>query len=234
MYTPLTFDLTQTNRNVNSAYIMTKSKPYHHGDLKRVLSKEARKQIDAHGIEKLSIRACARNVGVHATAAYRHFKTKDEMIAYVVSEGFTELSDIMSNEVSQAKGARDRLLASGATYISFAIDNPHLFRAMFSALNEPNIAVTPRPKDGKDAYEIFNACYLDIREIRAIETASDEIDRSILWSSIHGYAELCISGLNSTALHDIYKFCHQLIARTVPAKSKTGTSKLVLKHSDPI
>ena len=54
---------------------------YHHGDLPETLMALALEHIAESGTEKLSLRALAREAGVSATAPYRHFPSKQCLLA---------------------------------------------------------------------------------------------------------------------------------------------------------
>ena len=68
----------------------TENDRYHHGNLKLALLDAAIAQIKEVGIEKLSLRGIARTVGVSQTAPYRHFKDKNQLLADVAAQAFTE------------------------------------------------------------------------------------------------------------------------------------------------
>ena len=91
----------ESRYNVNSDY-MKKRKDYHHGDLRAELLKEARAMVEASGARNLSLRACARAIGVDVSAAYRHFKNKDQVLVAVADLGFDDLGTRMLAEMQKA------------------------------------------------------------------------------------------------------------------------------------
>jgi AcrR family transcriptional regulator len=76
------------------------------------------------------LREAARRVGVSATAAYRHFANKEELLASVAAEGFRELAAAME---WGATGS-DPLGGVGVAYFDFALQKPGLFRLMFGPI----------------------------------------------------------------------------------------------------
>ena len=74
-----------------------------------------------------SARETARRVGVSATAAYRHFTSKEDLLASVAAEGFRELGAAME----RATRGVNPLSRAGLAYIEFAQQNRGLFRLMF-------------------------------------------------------------------------------------------------------
>ncbi len=114
---------------------MTK-KHYHHGDLRRALIARAAQIINAEGIEALTLRGLARDLGVSHGAPNRHFKNKQELLTALATEAYQQ-----ANEATMAaaeKVGEDpivRLNAMGRGYMHWALDN----RALFNALNHPDI-----------------------------------------------------------------------------------------------
>src|SRR5258707_12457077 len=61
-------------------------KPYHHGDLKRVLIDAALALVEEGGIEAVSVREAARRAGVSPGAPFRHFESRDALLTAVAEE----------------------------------------------------------------------------------------------------------------------------------------------------
>jgi AcrR family transcriptional regulator len=64
---------------------------------------------------------------VSATAAYRHFSSKEHLLASIAAEGFRELTAAME----AAADGPDPLIALGLAYVEFALQRRGLFRLMF-------------------------------------------------------------------------------------------------------
>ena len=68
-------------------------KSYHHGDLRAALIRLGREGLERSGREGLSLRALAQQAGVSKTAPYRHFPTRNDLIAALTEEGFRQFAD---------------------------------------------------------------------------------------------------------------------------------------------
>ena len=66
---------------------------YHHGNLKENLIEQACIACEDSGWENISLRSLAKSLNVSQTAPYRHFETKEELLAEVAAMGFMRLSD---------------------------------------------------------------------------------------------------------------------------------------------
>jgi len=109
---------------------MRSTRPYRHGNLPAALLGAAREILDENGLQAVGLRETARRVGVSATAAYRHFTSKDDLLASVAAEGFRELAAAMQD----ATRGPNLLTRAGLAYIEFADQNPGLFRLMFGPI----------------------------------------------------------------------------------------------------
>ena len=104
---------------------------YHHGDLRQALIRRAVEVIDAQGIEALTLRGLARDLGVSHAAPNRHFKSKADLLAALAAEGYAELK---AATLSAAESVGDdpwvRLNAMGRGFLRWAFDNPASLRAI--------------------------------------------------------------------------------------------------------
>lgn len=112
-------------------------KPYHHGDLRGALIEAGLRLLQSRTADDLSLREMSREVGVSATAIYRHFPDKQALMAALAHEGLERLAAAQRAATAEAGGGRAGFLASGLAYVRFAADQPALFRLIFScAQNE--------------------------------------------------------------------------------------------------
>lgn len=164
----------------------TKKDPerYHHGDLRRALIAVALGEIEATGAEALSLRACARGVGVDPAAAYRHFRDKGAVLAAVAEAGAGELLEVCRVSTSAGLGV-DRVVGLARAYVAFAVARPHLFRLIFG------------PQGAID-HQRFPplACALDVVVSDGRMSAEQRQGADVvLWAAIHGLAMLAVDGL---------------------------------------
>src|SRR5277367_3393866 len=106
---------------------MDAMRSYRHGNLPVALLVAAREILDENGLQAVGLRESARRVGVSATAAYRHFSNKEDLLASVAAEGFRELAAAMET----AATASDPLGGVSLAYVDFALQKRGLFRLMF-------------------------------------------------------------------------------------------------------
>jgi len=98
---------------------------YHHGNLRKSLLDRAAQVIAENGVEALSLRALARDIGVSHAAPARHFKDKKALLSALATEGNKRLTTAVT-DAANAVGPDPvaRYNAMGKAVIRFAIENP--------------------------------------------------------------------------------------------------------------
>lgn len=112
-------------------------KSYHHGNLAEAVLLRAAEVIDEHGIEVLSLRSIARDLGVSHSAPNRHFKSKASLLSALALDGWLKVRDatLAAAEETGSANPHIRLNAMGRGYLRWALTN----RALFRAINHPDV-----------------------------------------------------------------------------------------------
>jgi len=176
----------------------TEKASYHHGDLYSSLLSTAISMLNQQGIESLSLRKIAENVGVSRTAAYHHFKDKNDLLCAIATHGFEQwqhiAEDISANN-NQLKEQHYRAFVYG--YIHFATNNPNLYDLMFGSAIWKN--KTSNETLRKAAYPSFNyqveitKHWQDKKWLPRTESALRL--SQVIWGTLHGIAKLLIDGV---------------------------------------
>src|SRR5262245_66433836 len=90
-------------RNGNSVNIESGGERYHHGDLRAALIGEGLKRLKEGPVDALSLREIARNVGVSATAVYRHFPDKAALLGALCVAGDAMIAKAFEKAVDKEK-----------------------------------------------------------------------------------------------------------------------------------
>lgn len=130
---------------------------YHHGNLRQALLDRAAEVIAERGVEAVSLRALARDLGVSHSAPGAHFAERGALLCALAEEGFQRSVDAM-NDGADAAGADPvaRYRAIGRAYVQFALDHPALFRAC----NHPDVRASA-DRELRDAQRRFLATLRD-------------------------------------------------------------------------
>lgn len=109
-------------------------RPYHHGDLRRVLIQTAMAALVEDGSWEFTFRELARRAGVSHAAPYKHFADKAELLTELAMIGFDELHAALRDAVVEHLGDfAAELEGMAEAYLHFGLENPALYRLMFGA-----------------------------------------------------------------------------------------------------
>lgn len=169
-------------------------RPYHHGDLRRALIAAATELAAVGGSDGITLREAARRIGVSPSAAYRHFPSRDGLLAQVGSEAREALARRMLAATarirgSSARSARARFRATGRAYIEFALDEPGLFEVAFRRC-PPELYVPDDPSPYAVLSDSLDA--LDRAGLLAVARTNAEVPA---WVAVHGAAILLGDGM---------------------------------------
>lgn len=126
--------------SVPTAAGTVKKKAYHHGDLRNAIILEATARARTHGEKAIVLREIAPVIGVSATAAYRHFANRQQLVEEVSARGFVAMGEqITLPRVAGADGAP--MLAAcvdlrnaGIALVQFAAAEPAWARMMIETM----------------------------------------------------------------------------------------------------
>lgn len=166
---------------------------YHHGDLKRDLVQKGIQLLAKEGYDGFSLRKLAVLCGVSHAAPYKHFKSKEAIIAEISRCIAEEFGDALSCAACQyPDDLRMRLMGVCGQYIRFMVEHPDYFRFVFMTAHG-------RPIDiGLDNIEAGNrqplAIALQCAEayFRPLHAEHWRKDFLALWSMLQGYILMLI------------------------------------------
>jgi AcrR family transcriptional regulator len=109
-------------------------RPYHHGDLRRVLIDAALQLVGEGGAEAVSVREAARRAGVSPGAPFRHFPSRDALMQAVAEEAQRRFrAEIEAALATAAPGdPLGRFRCLGLAYLRWAMRNPTHFEIISS------------------------------------------------------------------------------------------------------
>jgi AcrR family transcriptional regulator len=175
---------------------------YHHGDLRNALVASAVRLIETSGTSSFSLREAAREVGVSANAAYRHFDDKSALMTAVAAFGFRQLATQMVGAMASAAGGRAkgpasvaRFKAVGRAYVEFAVAHPELFRVMFGECGAECRQAEPGDDATEDPWSLLGKTLDALVADGLLATEVRPGAELKAWSVVHGFASLALDGL---------------------------------------
>ena len=168
-------------------------KKYHHGDLKAALIEAGLAELEEKGLESLSLRSIAARVGVSHTAPKNHFDGLRGLLTAIAAEGYRRHAAEMRRGVEDHPPGPSRLEAACNGYLRFALDNPELFKLMFSRTlcnaDDPDLKAA-----AWDGYAVLRGIAHGLDWDKADAPGGPWRTEWMLWSMVHGYAMLLIEG----------------------------------------
>jgi len=182
----------------------TTSRPYHHGNLRSALLSRAERTLRDGGVEQLSLRELARQIGVSHAAPRRHFADKQALLDALAQDGFERLGRDLREAMEAAGGAfHARLLALATTYVRFATRHAALLELMFAGKHRPGAADSLR-EAGERAFEAPFALITEAQAAGDVVPGDPERVSMVAWAALQGLAALVNSGMvDHAALDDV-------------------------------
>ena len=151
----------------------------------------ARNIVAEGGSAALSMRTVAERVGLSATAIYRYFDGKDDLVGRVVRGGYQRFGEYLSEAAERhPKGSLERLFALGDAYVRFAFENREYFRVLY------NLQTRPRDLEelpGSGGYDLLRSCVVDAMEAENLRQGDADVVAHYLWTSVHGLVTLALA-----------------------------------------
>jgi AcrR family transcriptional regulator len=179
-------------------------------DLKEACVEAAHQVISEQGLEQLSLREIARRLKVSHQAPYKHYPSRDHLLAEVIRRSFLRFAQHLDARPKQ-EIAHEDLSELGRAYLEFALRHPLEYRLMFGT---PWPNVTEHPDLLSAARHSFRLLLEAIQRLRlgTAATAKDiELDALYVWTAMHGVA----SALNSDVLPKL-ELQAETLAQAVP------------------
>ncbi len=169
-----------------------KKNHYHHGNLAESLLTAVDEIASQFGLEAVSLRACAKLVGVSPSSAFRHYVDKRALFTAFATRALQQLcNDMLAAKNNAEKNNQVTFKAVAMAYITFAIDKPAFFRAMW---REESIYSNDESYQ-QAASKLSN--YLTSGFANTIDDKDPENfspTELLAWSAIHGLANLLVDG----------------------------------------
>ncbi len=183
------------NANANSVNIKSnvrESGGYHHGDLRAAAIAAGMQKIDEQDHPDLGLRALARDLGVSATALYRHFPNKDALLDALALEGLNRLGAHQAQAAQSVGGGREGFGEMGLTYVRWAVEHPALMRLIYDRVGKVDLAATNPTKMGEAFFQLRAGIAATMpKDISPEQQATAALHA---WSLVHGLAMLILDG----------------------------------------
>ena len=143
----------------------------------------ARDLAEAEGWEAVTTRRLADLVEYSQPVLYSHFAGKDAIVRAVAIEGFADLAVRLHEAQSAVDEPRLALRAMCSAYLTFAIERPALYQAMFVLPLDVPFASEDTPPPLKAGFGEL------VRALKPFDPHPD-LRAEVTWAALHGLAVL--------------------------------------------
>jgi AcrR family transcriptional regulator len=167
----------------------------------------------------LTLRAAARMAGVSSAAPYRHFESKEALLAAVSEEGFRALAAAMRTAAAQHRSDPAAAFAAcGLAYIRFATVHPSHFRVMFGPEVSDRSAYPALREAADGAFRVLVEMVRNCQRARLVKEADPKELALSAWSVVHGLSALAVD----RQLSGLYPASFDEMAQTVTRHLSLG------------
>ena len=113
---------------------MSADRSYHHGDLRAALIDASFDLLAEYGLQRFSVAAVARRLGVSSAAPYRHFPDRDHLLGAVSAAAARDLRAAITVAADAAGPSPTTRLASAAgAYVRYVVRTGAGFHVIYAA-----------------------------------------------------------------------------------------------------
>lgn len=182
---------------------MSADRTYHHGDLRAALLRASFDLLAECGLQRFSVAAVARRLGVSSAAPYRHFPGRDHLLSAVSATAAHDLNaEIVAAADAAGTDPAARLAAVSGAYVRYVIRTGAGFHVIFAA------DLYAVPDDARrDRTRALMTTLLDLAAATGVPTYAQGV--RLVEAAIavaHGYASLYTDGFfarNPTTVDEI-------------------------------
>ncbi len=155
-------------------------------DLREACVEEARGIIADQGVEGLSLREVARRLGVSHQAPYKHYPSRDHLLAEVVARAYAAFAAHLDARPHNDDPHAD-LRAMGEAYVGYALSHPLEYRLMFGTPLPDPTAHPDMMRRSQHAFAILREAITHLPRGDGAP-AHPDLDAMYVWATVHGLA----------------------------------------------
>jgi AcrR family transcriptional regulator len=171
-------------------------KPYHHGDLRRVLIDAALQLAEQGGAAAVSVREAARRAGVSPGAPFRHFESRDALMTAAAWEAQRRFRAEIDTALAEAP-ANDplsRFRSFGLAYLRWAMRNPAHFEIISSGRYFDHDGAAGLSRDNAELIALAERMLADAFAAGALRTSELKPVLIAGRALVYGFARMNIDG----------------------------------------
>lgn len=168
----------------------------------------------SHGVQGVTMRQIAAELGWSATTAYRYFRSKEEILAAVRAAAFNRFCDVIEEATRSSTDPRRSAHNVGQAYIGFALRNPDAYRMMFDVSQADVTGNLELAEALARAHRTMIGYVTPLIAAGILEGDAKALGQ-MLWAAAHGLVMLRLAGVVSgdAALRRLHEQTMSALAR---------------------
>jgi AcrR family transcriptional regulator len=160
------------------------------------------------GIEAVSMRRLARDLGVTAPALYKHYASREAMLLDVVSEAYRLCGEHLTVSLSGST-PRERFRLSGEGYLNFALQHPKFYEMMYAPAHTLGVEAFPDELTARmnGVGQFFNDRVRECIDAGLLQPLDAQEVSLTLWAHAHGLISIYLRGclhMDEVAFRRVY------------------------------
>lgn len=160
-------------------------------NLREACVQEALALIETSGVESLSLREVARRLGVSHQAPYKHFASRDHILAEIVTRAYAAFAAYL--DARPFCPDPDQSMANMAhAYVHYAAAHPLNYRLMFNTQLPPPQSHPGMMEQARHAFSLLTKGLRQQADSQGRPTSDQmiELDALYIWSVLHGLSSI--------------------------------------------
>jgi AcrR family transcriptional regulator len=158
------------------------------------LCRAAERRFAAAGVDGVSLRGLALELGCSPMTPYRYFRDKDEILAAVRAAAFERFAEALETAWARSAGdAAARARAVGDAYLGFALAEPDAYRLMFD-LSQPGEERYPALTGAVARARRTMTAYVEELVAEGVLEGDPTLLGHVFWAAVHGIVVLHLAG----------------------------------------
>jgi AcrR family transcriptional regulator len=164
------------------------------GEFREKLVDAAERLFAQHGLEAVTMRQLAAELGVSPMTPYRYFADKDAILTAVRTRAFNRHAEALELAFEGGANTVERANAVGRAYLDFALGHPEAYKLMFD-IKQPNEA--PELVAAGERSRATMTAHLKAMIDNGVLKGDPDLIGHMFWSALHGAIQLQLAGLLS-------------------------------------
>ncbi len=201
-------------------------------ELKEACIQAAREVIAEQGVEGLSMRDVSRKLNISHQAPYRHFPSRDHLLAEIMRRCFEDFANFIDEK--SKKKTNDELRGMGEAYMAYASRKPLEYRLMFGTPWPEPAAHPDMVKYAVHAFDVLRQSLLNKHGEKKNVKKQAELEAMFIWSALHGMATIAQSNVMQHLVlsKGVQKQSQEFLMLMIKSALDSGYSDEFMKKND--